>query len=47
MEKIHFALLMCRNPTEKEFLKTYDGLLRADLPCTKKRSLNGRPAGAT
>ena len=38
---------MCRNPLEKEFLKSYDGLLRADLTWTNKRGLNGRPAGAS
>ena len=37
---------MCRNQLEKEFLKSYDGFLRADLTCTKKRGLNGRLAGA-
>ena len=33
MQKIYFALLMCRNLIEKEFLNSHDGLLSQQLTC--------------
>ena len=45
--KLYFALLMCRNPMEKGFLKSYNVQLRADLAYTKIHSLIGRQTGAS
>ena len=47
MEKLYFVLLIYINPMEKEFFELYNGLLRADLTCTEKYSLIGRPIGET
>ena len=32
--KMYFALLMCRNPIQKEFLKSHNGLLSHQLTST-------------
>ena len=33
-EKIYFALFMCRNPIQKEFLKSHNGLFSHQLTST-------------